>query len=80
MAVNPGFLDRSQYFLLGSSLIILKRVIGSRSRPLKFSDILVVPEIQPGTSESVARNFGNGGMFSTSYISLRQSFVSIAVF
>jgi hypothetical protein len=43
-------------FLPSSSSIVLTRLSGPRSRPINSKKKLVVQEIEPGTSGSVARN------------------------
>jgi hypothetical protein len=43
-------------FLPGSSLFVLTRLSGYRSRPTTVSDNLAAPGIETGTFESVARN------------------------
>jgi hypothetical protein len=52
-----GFLDPEPLlFLPSSSSIVLTRLSGPRSRPTTSQKNLVAPEIEPGISESVARN------------------------
>jgi hypothetical protein len=54
-----GFLDRSHYYFFQVAPQLYSRVLtrlsGPRSRPTA-SENLEAPEIEPGTSESVARN------------------------
>jgi hypothetical protein len=59
-AVNPGFLEPEPLlFNPSSSSVILTRLSGPRSKQHYYSENLVAPGIQPGTSGSVARNSGH---------------------
>jgi hypothetical protein len=56
-AVNLDFLDPEQLlFHSSSSSVILMRLSGPRSRPTTSQKNLVAPEIESGTSLSLARN------------------------
>jgi hypothetical protein len=57
-AVNLGFLDPEQLLFHSNSFsVILTRLSGPRSRPTTSQKNFVAPGIEPGISESVARNF-----------------------
>jgi hypothetical protein len=57
VAVNLGFLDPEPLlFYSGSSLVILTRLSGPRSRHTTSEKNLVAPGMEPGISGSVARN------------------------
>jgi hypothetical protein len=56
MAVNLGFLERNQYFFFQLLLIYLHEAEWNPFEIHYYSDNLVAPGIEPGTSGSLARN------------------------
>jgi hypothetical protein len=58
--VKLNFLDRSRYFLANSCLFNLTRAEWTPFQTYCYSDNLVAQGIDPGTSDSVARNSDHG--------------------
>jgi hypothetical protein len=56
MAVNFSFLDRSRYFSFKQLLNYPREAEWTPFQTYYFSENLVAPGIEPGTSGSVARN------------------------